>query len=142
MAEEMNTSAFADGHEQPVSLTRDEAYDLAMHLAGVHGNTAAIGNTPAENTGLHRDEHLGPGGIRNHPFRDRRYVPEKVEEALEEAECAEGIPGAGCPDGGTCHHDCTRACFRVLSCGPLSGAFEGDRWPEAVAQAHRKAEGD
>jgi len=37
-----------------------------------------------------------------------------------------------CPDGGTCHHKCPGAiqCFRVLACGPLSGVFPGDRWPE------------
>jgi hypothetical protein len=38
-----------------------------------------------------------------------------------------------CPDGGTCHHSCTRpTCFRVEHCGPLSGVFPGDEWPEGV----------
>jgi len=38
----------------------------------------------------------------------------------------------GCPDGGTCHHECEAACWRVSTCGPLSGVFPGDRWPEEV----------
>lgn len=38
-----------------------------------------------------------------------------------------------CPDGGTCHHRCRAGCFRVQTCGPLSGVFPGDVWPEAVA---------
>ncbi len=48
-----------------------------------------------------------------------------------------GEPRDGrCPDGGTCHHECASACFRVLTCGPLSGVFEGDRWPSVVAAEH------
>lgn len=42
-----------------------------------------------------------------------------------------------CPDGGTCHHECPGesaiSCSRVRSCGPLSGVFPGDRWPEDMA---------
>lgn len=35
-----------------------------------------------------------------------------------------------CPDDGACHHNCGDGpCFRVLCCEPLSGVFEGDRWP-------------
>ncbi len=41
-----------------------------------------------------------------------------------------------CPDGGTCHHDCTVNCFRVLCCAPLSGEFPQDKWPDKVVQAH------
>lgn len=41
-----------------------------------------------------------------------------------------------CPDGGTCRHDCISSpdplCVRVLTCGPLSGVFPGDRWPDNV----------
>jgi hypothetical protein len=44
-----------------------------------------------------------------------------------------------CPDGGTCHHECERACFRVLCCGPLSNVFGSDSWPEDVKKAHKKA---
>jgi hypothetical protein len=44
---------------------------------------------------------------------------------------------AQCPDGGTCHHRCADGgCFRVETCGPLSGVYPGDRWPEAVVAAH------
>lgn len=38
-------------------------------------------------------------------------------------------PEGRCPDGGFCHHDCGSQCFRVSTCGPLSGVFPGDRWP-------------
>lgn len=38
-----------------------------------------------------------------------------------------------CPDGGTCHHDCQGACFRVQHCSPLSGVFPNDRWPAWIA---------
>lgn len=38
-----------------------------------------------------------------------------------------------CPDAGTCHHGCgERGCFRVTHCGPLSGVYQGDEWPEAI----------
>lgn len=40
-----------------------------------------------------------------------------------------------CPDGGKCHHACApSSCFRVGSCGPLSGVFPGDAWPASVKQ--------
>lgn len=41
-----------------------------------------------------------------------------------------------CPDGGTCHHDCARVCFRVTAAGPLSGVFPDDTWPENVVAEH------
>ena len=46
-----------------------------------------------------------------------------------------------CPDEGACHHGCpsAAACFRVACCGPLSGAYPGDRWPDGMAQAAREA---
>jgi hypothetical protein len=42
----------------------------------------------------------------------------------------------GCPDGATCHHRCLDACFRVDSCGPLSGVYPEDRWPEIIHQVY------
>lgn len=51
-----------------------------------------------------------------------------------------------CPDGGTCHHECTlihgkgKPCFRVLTCGPLSGTFAGDTWPDWLRRDHRHAD--
>ncbi len=46
-------------------------------------------------------------------------------------------PRRFCPDGGTCHHDCGAGpCFRVRTCGPLSGVFVGDRWPDELVKAH------
>lgn len=41
-----------------------------------------------------------------------------------------------CPDGGTCHHECERACFRVKSAAPLSGVFPGNRWPAEIVAKH------
>lgn len=52
------------------------------------------------------------------------------------ADPPKAIPGR-CPDDGTCHHDCDdNACFRVRSCGPLSGVFVNDEWPAEVRAAH------
>ena len=45
------------------------------------------------------------------------------------------VPGK-CPDDGTCWHGCGTVCWRVLTCGPLSGKFPGDRWPGDIAAAH------
>lgn len=43
-----------------------------------------------------------------------------------------------CPDQGRCHHECgTGACFRVGSCGPLSGVFPDNRWPAEIVDEHR-----
>lgn len=41
-----------------------------------------------------------------------------------------------CPDAGTCHHNCPQACFRVLTCGPLSGVYLDDAWPADVRMEH------
>lgn len=41
-----------------------------------------------------------------------------------------------CPDGGKCHHGCSEICWRVGCCGPLSGVFPGDEWPEEIQKAH------
>lgn len=45
----------------------------------------------------------------------------------------------GCPDGGTCHHQCASGsltdCFRVSACAPLSGVYVNDRWPEPAPTA-------
>lgn len=60
---------------------------------------------------------------------------------------------ATCPDGGACHHSCalsrevtipqqSSACWRVRNAGPLSGMFEGDRWPRAVKAKHGIVVGD
>jgi hypothetical protein len=42
-----------------------------------------------------------------------------------------------CPDDGWCHHRCQKACFRVLSCEPLSDVFPNDEWPESIRALHR-----
>lgn len=41
-----------------------------------------------------------------------------------------------CPDGGRCHHGCSRAwCYRVCNASPLSGVYDGDEWPVRVQLA-------
>ena len=52
-------------------------------------------------------------------------------------------PPRTCPDGGTCHHWCAvlRPCFRVLCCGPLSGVFPGNVWPQDVRQIALELDG-
>lgn len=59
--------------------------------------------------------------------------------------------GERCPDGGACNHECIQACYRVLTCGPLSGVYPGDQWPDEVvaiagagenrAEAERRKQG-
>ncbi len=39
-----------------------------------------------------------------------------------------------CPDDGACHHGCVWRCWRVDYCGPLSGVYPGDVWPEHDAK--------
>jgi hypothetical protein len=42
-----------------------------------------------------------------------------------------------CPDGGKCHHECKGGyCWRVKTCGPLSGVYPNDEWPPSVKKAH------
>lgn len=43
-----------------------------------------------------------------------------------------------CPDDGRCHHSCTSDdyCFRVRTCGPLSGVFPNDEWPDDVVRKY------
>jgi hypothetical protein len=67
-----------------------------------------------------------------------------LAEAEEELELTrqriyEAVRDGRCPDGGTCHHQCRAAtlCSRVIDCGPLSGVFPGDRWPEEIRRAWR-----
>lgn len=48
-------------------------------------------------------------------------------------EIADRIDDRRCPDGGKCHHACDPdVCFRVASCGPLSGVYPRDTWPKAI----------
>jgi hypothetical protein len=52
--------------------------------------------------------------------------------------------GGPCPDGGACHHGCIEQqdwpCYRVLTCGPLSGVMPGDQWPKEVLQHNNDKE--
>lgn len=78
-------------------------------------------------------------------FRLHRYLG----PGLVDGDSRDALPEGGtadprklvCPDGGTCHHLCqTAACFRVLGCGPLSGVFPDDRWPDAIYREALKAD--
>ena len=46
------------------------------------------------------------------------------------------VAGRGCPDGAKCHHLCGQTCWRVVTCGPLSGAFPDNMWPANVIAAN------
>jgi len=72
---------------------------------------------------------------------------------LDEREAEDGAYGTGgkqpvgrvlCPDGGACHHYCRtdEMCFRVETCGPLSGVYAGNRWPDQVVDAELEREAD
>lgn len=76
------------------------SYALAMHLVGVHKNSAAIFNSEVDNIDGHWHEHFGPGGLRHHPYEDVSYDEAEVEAVLEEAEEMEALcrcsPSASC----------------------------------------------
>lgn len=50
-------------------------------------------------------------------------------------------PKPVCPDDGACHHECAAACWRVRTCGPLSGVFPGDEWPQEIVELHADGDG-
>jgi hypothetical protein len=127
------------GHRYPDSAAEEarNAWELAMHVIGVHANSAGIHNSYADNRDFHGAEHSGPGGLRLHEPARLDFDPGKVEQILEEAEDAEGIrAGLRCPDGGKCHHGCGVECFRVQSAAPLSGVYPDGRWPACIARLH------
>ena len=64
--------------------------------------------------------------------RDKGWEP--TQPSPFESEAAAYGP---CPDGGTCHHECAtrELCYRVGACGPLSGVYDDDQWPAALAAA-------
>jgi hypothetical protein len=51
------------------------------------------------------------------------------------APVAEPTPAVMCPDMGVCGHYCRPGteCFRTVHCGPLSGVFPNDEWPQRPA---------
>lgn len=48
------------------------------------------------------------------------------------------LPGYGCPDGATCHHECAFGCWRVAHAGPLPGRYSGDEWPRQVREEYAR----
>lgn len=62
-------------------------------------------------------------------------MPEPVSKSNHQVHPDATVWGP-CPDGGTCHHQCQAACFRVQCCGPLSGVYPRNTWPPEVVQAH------
>lgn len=99
------------------------------------------------------DPHGRPGAVRDSVPPARAEHPAESAEAVSTARMYVATAGQ-CPDGGTCHHGCWerrplgpgfvdqrgRPCFRVLTCGPLSGKFPGDYWPPEVLAAEREAD--
>lgn len=87
-----------------------EAHDLAHHLAAVHKNAAAPGNSFAENLNGHYHEHYGPGGLRHHNYADLSFDETALLEVLGEAETQDHavsrlrlryIPETGCVQAGS-----------------------------------------
>lgn len=40
-----------------------------------------------------------------------------------------------CPDDGTCHHLCVGFyCFRVEACGPMTGMYNNNLWPDEIVK--------
>lgn len=60
-----------------------------------------------------------------------------MAKRLERAE-PQAVEHRPCPDQGRCHHECGAGpCWRVQSCGPLSGVYPGNTWPADVIEAAR-----
>ena len=64
---------------------------LAFHVVAVHRNTAGIANSFRGNADFHSHDHLGPGGLRNHPLGSLGYDENVLEDVLEEAEREEKL---------------------------------------------------
>jgi hypothetical protein len=61
--------------------------------------------------------------------RSREDVRQAFDRALYESNT--------CPDRARCHHRCPlNACYRVRTCGPVSGVFPRDEWPPEIAARH------
>jgi hypothetical protein len=67
------------------------------------------------------------------PASTQEYNPNQPDWRLQ-LPVTNNLLGQMCPDGGTCHHNCADSCFRVGSCGPLSGVFPNDDWPADVVR--------
>jgi hypothetical protein len=132
----LSASGRPQSWEEADELVRQAAYETAMHLISEHGKVQALWLGLEDNDELHSREHHLDGSRIHEPAR-LNFDDAKIESVLDGAEKAEGIPGAGCPDGGTCHHLCHRACYRVQSCAPLSGVYADDWWPSAVLARHK-----
>lgn len=74
--------------------------------------------------------------------QDSCYRPFMVRPTQRLDVTADSMASDGhCPDDGRCHHECTTGCFRVACCGPLSGVFPGNRWPEQVKETYGETDG-
>lgn len=95
-----------------------EAYGWAQEngVAGAPGAIAVLQPRP---------------GLYKFPMYDRIDLHERAVPVPEEAE------KKSCPDDGTCHHGCAASCFRVQTCGPLSGVFPNNIWPAEIVEANR-----
>jgi hypothetical protein len=79
-------------------------------------------------------------------FRRRALADPEVRDSLEFTPYGQDASMAGeirpgCPDGGACHHGCTRGCFRGVTAGPLSAAGWGEQWPAWVREAYSDTDG-
>jgi hypothetical protein len=63
--------------------------------------------------------------------RSREDVQQAFDRSLYESSM--------CPDGARCHRSCgtlATSCYRVRTCGPMSGRFPNDEWPPEIAARH------
>lgn len=93
----------------------------------------------------------GPAGIvitqtsDRHPEWHNQMVllPEEWAEIVRDFPVAafQSPEPRSCPDGGTCHHECTVGCWRIIHTGPLSGVYAGDAWPLDVVLGNSPSDG-
>lgn len=72
-----------------------------------------------------------------------RMNTDPATRARIDAIIAETEPAARrCPDDAVCHHGCSRGCFRVACCGPLSGVYANDDWPHRIWKQYQDTDGE
>lgn len=59
---------------------------LWAHIVSEHCNAIDMNWPLSEYVEYHNHEHFGPGGIRNHPVKSRKYSLKKLGQVLSELE--------------------------------------------------------
>lgn len=72
--------------DQHAELDPEAERALRLHLASMHANASAFTLPAADLDDVHRHDHFGPCGLRNHDFADRTYDEAKARAVVAELE--------------------------------------------------------